>query len=59
MTVGKLCTADALYVAGELCGSGQAVWQFASYECLGRGLTSDPVLALLSLSATVTFAVII
>jgi hypothetical protein len=40
-------------VAGKLCGSGQAVWQWASYEYLGRGLASDLVLALLSLSATV------
>jgi hypothetical protein len=39
MTVRKLYTvgtASELYIADKVCGSGQAVRQWASYGCLGK-----------------------
>jgi hypothetical protein len=49
--VGKLYTvgtAGELYIAGEVCGSGQAVRQVGKLWVFGRGLASDPVLAQVS-----------
>jgi hypothetical protein len=52
--VGELSTAGELYVAGEPCGSGRAMWQWASAVAVGklgvfgRSLAFDPVLAQMS-----------